>query len=179
MRWWKVGLGLALALSLSTGCSGMQRVAKEEMNKYNMKSYRQGNERQLTSGTTLNTAMLQALKAECARKGIRLTHETYAEGLDGNISYSYFINGDARHFIIVHVFPSEQDRIREMTEIYGSGDGKTGPAASSAGGQAAVISTQGKTALVYASSARKQSQYRDEMKAVFDRLLQRMNDRAE
>ncbi|MGG6311220.1 hypothetical protein [Paenibacillus macerans] len=179
MRWWKVGLGLALALSLSTGCSGMQRVAKEEMNKYNMKSYRQGNERQLTSGTTLNTAMLQALKAECAQRGIRLTHETYAEGLDGNISYSYFINGDARHFIIVHVFPSEQERIREISEIYGSGDGTEGPEAAAVSSQASVISSRGNTALVYASSVQKESQYRDEMKAVFGRLLEQMNDRTE
>lgn len=69
MRWWKVGLGMAVALSLTTGCGNLQRVAKDEMSKYNMQSYRQGNERQLTSGTTLNTAMLQALKAECAQRG--------------------------------------------------------------------------------------------------------------
>ncbi|MDU4696212.1 MULTISPECIES: hypothetical protein [Paenibacillus] len=175
MRGWKVGLGMALALSLTTGCGNLQRVAKEEMSKYNMQSYRQGNERQLTSGTTLNTAMLQALKAECAQRGIRLTHETYAEGLDGNISYSYFINGDARHFIIVHVFPSEQERIREISEIYGTGDGKPGMAAHSVSSQAAVISAKGNTALVYSSSAQKDSQYRDEMKAVFGQLLKQMN----
>lgn len=179
MRWWKVGLGMVLALSLTTGCGNVQRVAKEEMSKYNMQSYRQGNERQLTSGTTLNTAMLQALKAECAQRGIRLTHETYAEGLDGNISYSYFINGDARHFIIVHVFPSEQERIREISEIYGTGDGKQGVAAQSVSSQAAVISAKGKTALVYASSAQKESQYRDEMKAVFGQLLKQMNESPE
>jgi hypothetical protein len=176
MRGWKVGLGMALALSLTTGCGNLQRVAKEEMSKYNMQSYRQGNERQLTSGTTLNTAMLQALKAECAQRGIRLTHETYAEGLDGNISYSYFINGDARHFIIVHVFPSEQERIREISEIYGTGGGKPGMAAHSVSSQAAVISAKGNTALVYSSSAQKDSQYRDEMKAVFGQLLKQMNE---
>lgn len=179
MRWWKVGLGMAMALSLTAGCGNLQRVAKDEMSKYNMQSYRQGNERQLTSGTTLNTAMLQALKAECAQRGIRLTHETYAEGLDGNISYSYFINGDARHFIIVHVFPSEQDRIREIEEIYGTGDGKQQIATRSAASQASVLSAKGNTALVYASSAQKDSQYRKEMKAVFGRLLEQMKDRSE
>ncbi len=172
-------MGMALALSLTTGCGNLQRVAKDEMSKYNMQSYRQGNERQLTSGTTLNTAMLQALKAECAQRGIRLTHETYAEGLDGNISYSYFINGDARHFIIVHVFPSEQDRIREIEEIYGTGDGKQKIATRSAASQASVLSAKGNTALVYASSAQKDSQYREEMKAVFGRLLEQMKDRSE
>ncbi|WP_339821787.1 hypothetical protein MKZ15_10495 [Paenibacillus sp. FSL R7-0216] len=179
MRWWKVGLGMAVALSLTTGCGNLQRVAKDEMSKYNMQSYRQGNERQLTSGTTLNTAMLQALKAECAQRGIRLTHETYAEGLDGNISYSYFINGDARHFIIVHVFPNEQDRIREISEIYGSGNGKGEIAADSVSNQASLISAKGNTALVYASSAQKDSQYREEMKAVFGQLLEQMRDRPE
>lgn len=172
-------MGAALALSLTTGCGNLQRVAKDEMSKYNMQSYRQGNERQLTSGTTLNTAMLQALKAECAQRGIRLTHETYAEGLDGNISYSYFINGDARHFIIVHVFPSEQDRVREIAEIYGTGDGKQEIAANSTAGQASVISVKDNTALVYASNAQKDSQYREEMQAVFGRLLEQMNDRPE
>ncbi|CAM4324740.1 MAG: hypothetical protein E7L01_25750 [Paenibacillus macerans] len=183
MNWCKLGLGLVLAVSLSTGCgNGMQKVAKQEMEKYNMNSYRKGNHRQLTSGTTLNTSLLRSLKAECAERGIRLTHETYAEGLDGNISYSYFINGDARHFIIVHVFPSEQDRIREMTEIYGSGDGsgdgKKGLHAAAAASQASVIRTRDNAALVYASTAQKNSQYREQMKTIFDRLLMRMQDRA-
>lgn len=169
-------MGMALALAMTAGCGNLQRVAKDEMSKYNMQSYRQGNERQLTSGTTLNTAMLQALKAECAQRGIRLTHETYSEGLDGNISYSYFINGDARHFIIVHVFPSEQERQREIAEIYGTGDGKQEMSASSAANQAAVISAKGNTALVYASSAQKDSQYREEMQAVFGQLLEQMRD---
>lgn len=111
--------------------------------------------------------------------GIRLTHETYAEGLDGNISYSYFINGDARHFIIVHVFPNEQDRIREISEIYGSGNGKGEIAADSVSNQASLISAKGNTALVYASSAQKDSQYREEMKAVFGQLLEQMRDRPE
>ncbi|WP_339302094.1 hypothetical protein NSQ80_09455 [Paenibacillus sp. FSL K6-2441] len=176
MRWWKAGLGMALALSLTVGCGNVQRVAKEEMSKYSMQSYRQGNERQLTTGKTLNTALLQSLKAECEKRGIKLTHETYAEGLDGNISYSYFINGDARHFIIVHVFPSEQERIREISEIYGTGDGKQAISAQSASSQAAVISVKGNAALVYSSSAQKDSQYREEMQAVFGKLLNQMNN---
>ncbi|EOS56910.1 hypothetical protein [Paenibacillus barengoltzii] len=178
MRWWKVGLGIALALSLTVGCGNVQRVAKEEMNKYSMQSYRQGNERQLTTGKTLNTALLQALKAECAKRGIKLTHETYAEGLDGNFSYSYFINGDARHFIIVHVFPSEQDRIREISEIYGTGDGKKAVSAQSVSSQAAVISVKDNAALVYSSSAQKDSPYREEIQTIFDKLLAQMNNRS-
>lgn len=168
-------MGMALALSLTAGCSNVQRVAKEEMSKYSMRSYRQGNERQLTTGKTLNTALLQALKAECAKRGIKLTHETYAEGLDGSISYSYFINGDARHFIIVHVFPSEQDRIREISEIYGTGDGKV-ISAQSVSSQAAVISVKDNAALVYSSSAQKDSPYREEMQAIFDKLLKQINN---
>ncbi len=173
MRWWAIGLGSILALTLAAGCSeGGQRMAQDELDKYNMKSYAQGNQRQLVSGTTLNTALLQALKAECSKRSIRLTHETYAEGLDGNISYSYFINGDARHFVIVHVYPSESDRVREIGEMYGVLDGSTTAAAAT---ETSVISEKDNAALVYASSGIQKSKYSKDMKAVFDTVLDGMN----
>ncbi|WP_410769164.1 hypothetical protein [Fontibacillus sp. BL9] len=176
MRWWLMGVSALLVLSLAAGCSeGGQRMARDELDKYNMKSYAKGNERQLLSGTTLNTALLQALKAECSKRSIRLTHETYAEGLDGNISYSYFINGDARHFLLVHVYPNENDRIREIGEMYGVKDGSTTAAAAS---ETSVISEKGNTALVYASSGIQKSKYSKDIKAVFDKVLDQMNDQA-
>lgn len=170
MIWWRVSLSLTLTLSLFTGCSsGTQKVAKDEMSKYSMESAREGNVRQLNSGTTLNGALLNLLQAECAKRKIRLTHETYAEGLDGSISYSYFINGDARHFLIVHVFPSEGDRMKRITEIYGTNHDK--PASVNG---ASVIAARYNTALVYASSGNKDGQYRDQMKTVFDHVLDRI-----
>lgn len=170
MRWWGIGCGALLALSLATGCStGTQRMAKQELDRYNMKSYREGNERQLMSGTTLNTALLKALKTECSKRGIKLTHETYAEGLDGNISYSYFINGDARHFLLVHVYPSENDRIREIGEMYGLRDGS---AAAATNNETNVIGQLGNTALVYTSSGVEKSKYSKDIKAVFDKVME-------
>ncbi|MEF2965114.1 hypothetical protein V3851_04655 [Paenibacillus sp. M1] len=176
MRLWTAGLSAVLALSLAAGCGdGARNMARDELNKYNMKSYNEGNARQLSRGATLNTALLQALKAECANRGIRLTHETYAEGLDGNISYSYFINGDARHFLLVHVYPSESDRVREIGEMYGAGDGRAKAAAAN---EASVIAQKGNTALVYASSGIQKSKYSEDVKSVFHSVLSGMNDRS-
>lgn len=173
MRWWIFGLASVMMLTFTAGCSeGAQRMARDEVDKYNMKSYNQGNRRQLSSGTTLNTGFLQALKAESSERSIRLTHETYAEDLNGNISYSYFINGDARHFVIVHVFPTETDRIEEIAEVYGRGDGGMNAAAAE---ETSVISQKGKVALVYASNGKEKNKYSGDMKAVFDDLLGGMN----
>ncbi|GGH18208.1 hypothetical protein [Paenibacillus segetis] len=175
MKWLVLSLYTTIALSMTVACSsGMQRTVKQEVDKYNMKSYQSGNENQRIHGTTLNTTFLQSLKNDCEKRGIRLTHETYSEGLDGNISYSYFINGDARDFIMVHVYPSESDRIREIAEIYDSGDGKGEVSALSS--DASVISARGNTALVYASSGQTKNQYRDDMKIIFENLLDRLKD---
>lgn len=177
MKWWIWGVSAVLSLSLVTGCNntGMQRITREEVNKVNMKAFKEGSLRQRRKGTTLNTALLQSLKAECSKRGIRLTHETYSEGLDGNISYSYFINGDARHFLIVNVFPNEDDRIKKMTQVYGSGDGKGVNVLSNAG-EANVISTKNNTALVYSSSGAKRKMYSKEIKEVFDHVLMNVSN---
>ncbi|WMT39099.1 hypothetical protein RE628_16475 [Paenibacillus sp. D2_2] len=112
MRCLAWGLNALLAALLLSGCgSGTQQIVKQELDRYNMKSYQEGSDRQLVRGTTLNGSLLNSLQAECANRGIRLTHETYAETLDGGISYNYFINGDARHFLILNVYPSEQERL--------------------------------------------------------------------
>lgn len=170
-KWWIVALGTALSLSLTAGCgAGAKQIARKEMDKYSMKSYKEGNFRQRSNGTTLNSAMLKELKSECLKRGIRLTHETYSEGFEGNLSYSYFINGDARHFVIVHIYPSEQERIREISEMYGL----KGMRAAS-GQEASVISERGKAAMVYASSRLRDSTYMHDMKASFDQVLDRMN----
>lgn len=169
-----VGIAMIAVLSLCLGCSGgTERMAKEELDKYSMKSYREGNERLKSQGTTLNSAFLSSLKETCARRGIKLTHETYSEGLDGNISYSYFINGDARHFLMVHVFPNKAERIRKMDEIYGLAS--NGAGADDTG--ASVISSLDNTALVYASSGQKRNQFKDEMREVFEEVLDGMRIR--
>jgi hypothetical protein len=168
MRCLAWGLNVLLAALLLSGCgSGTQQIVKQELDRYNMKSYQEGSDRQLVRGTTLNGSLLNSLQAECANRGIRLTHETYAEALDGGISYNYFINGDARHFLILNVYPSEQERVREISEIYGPGTAKD---------EAYLIETKGKVALVYASSGQKKSQYSDELKNVFQQVLQQINE---
>lgn len=172
MRWWYASIHVVLILSLAAACNkvGMQQITKDEVNKIKMKAYQEGNARQQVRGTTLNTKLLRSLKAECSKRSIKLSHETYAEGLDGTISYSYFINGDARHFLIVNVYPNEADRIRKMTEIYGSGDG-TGVNVFSNAGEANVISTKNNMALVYTSSGVKQSEYSSDIQDVFEQVL--------
>jgi len=168
MRCLAWGLNALLAALLLSGCgSGSQQIVKQELDRYNMKSYQEGSDRQLVSGTTLNGSLLKSLQAECANRGIRLTHETYAEGLDGGISYNYYINGDASHFLILNVYSSEQDRIREISEVYGAGNAKD---------EAYVIETRGKVALIYASSGQKKSEYSAELKNVFRQVLQQINE---
>lgn len=170
-KWCGIALCTALSLSIATGCgAGAKQIARKEMDKYSMKSYKEGNLRQRSNGTTLNSAMLKALKSECSNRGIRLTHETYSEGFEGNLSYSYFINGDARHFVIVHIYPSEEDRIREISEMYGLKGMRT-----ASGQEATVISERGKAAMVYASSRLKDSTYMHDIKAAFEQVLDVMN----
>ncbi|MBA9086912.1 hypothetical protein FHR92_003392 [Fontibacillus solani] len=177
MKRWIWCVSAVLLLSLTTGCTykGMQKMTKAEVDKINMKTFKEGSLRQRMQGTTMNTAMLQTLKAECSKRSIRLTHETYAEGLDGNISYSYFINGDARHFLIVNVFPNEEERIRKMAAVYGTGDGQ-GINVYSKAGEANVISAKNNTALVYSSSGVKQSKYSKEIKEVFKNVLSNVSN---
>lgn len=172
MRWWYVSIHVVLFLTLATACNkaGMQQITKDEVERINMKTFQEGSARQQVRGATLNTALLRSLKAECSKRSIRLTHETYAEGLDGDISYSYFINGDARHFLIVNVYPNEADRIRKITEIYGSGDGTRVNVFSNAG-EANVISTKNNVALIYASSGVKKSKYSSDIEDVFEQVL--------
>ncbi|GIO87260.1 hypothetical protein J25TS5_41920 [Paenibacillus faecis] len=173
MRWWALGLSALAAFTFTAGCSDSQRrMVREEVDKYNMKSYNEGNARQLNRGATLNVPLLKALRHECSARGIRLTHETYAEGLNGNITYSYFINGDARHFILVHVYPSESERVEEMKEMYGARNGSVQIAAAE---ETSVIAQKGKAALVYASSGNRMNEYRDDLEEVFDNVLARMN----
>lgn len=177
MRWSYLSIHVVLLLSLATSCNkaGVQQIAKDEVDRINMKTFHEGSARQQVRGTTLNTALLRTIKAECSKRSIRLTHETYAEGLDGDISYSYFINGDARHFLIVNVYPNEEDRVRKLTEIYGSGDG-TGVNVFSEAGEANVISTKNNVALIYSSSGVNKSKFSSDIEDVFEQVLGNVTD---
>ncbi|GAA0134244.1 hypothetical protein YSY43_10840 [Paenibacillus sp. YSY-4.3] len=155
---------------VTAGCrSGSNRIAKEELDRVQMRTYQKGNQRQATQGKTLNKALLHNLVNESAKHGIRLTKETYAETLDGTITYNYLIDSDPRHFVIVYVYPSEEKRIREMAEIYGTGNIRVKSA-----NQPAVIATRGKTAFVYGSNGMMNHAYTENMRAVFEELLNRM-----
>ncbi|WP_334072904.1 MULTISPECIES: hypothetical protein [Paenibacillus] len=173
MRWCALGLSVLTAFAFTAGCSeSHQRMVREEVDKYNMKSYNEGNARQLNRGATLNVPLLKALKNECSARGIRLTHETYAEGLNGNITYSYFINGDARHFILVHVYPSQSERVKEIKEMYGARNGSVEIAAAE---KTSVVAQKGKAALIYTSSGNRMNLYQGDLEEVFDNVLARMN----
>ncbi|WP_019640251.1 hypothetical protein [Paenibacillus fonticola] len=168
---------LLVLLAATAGCGGgSNRIAKEELDRVQMKTYRKGNIRQLNQGKTLNNALLQNLQAECAKRGIRLTKGTYADSLDGTISYSYLIESDPRHFVIVYVYPSESVRIREMAEIYGDGIGIAQGDNRPATRGAAVISARGRTAIVYGSSGQTNMHYHADMKAIFEGLLERISN---
>lgn len=70
MNWCKLGLGLVLAVSLSTGCgNGMQKVAKQEMEKYNMNSYRKGNHRQADERNDAQHLLAAFVKGGVRRAG--------------------------------------------------------------------------------------------------------------
>lgn len=161
---------IVVAVLSLAGCSEKTKnIAERENNKYNMTDYKQGNLRAKMQGHGLNTAFLSRLKDEFGRQGMPLTHETYAEGNQGHISYSYFINGDPGQFVIAHAFSSEAQRIQKMSEMYSDlqGDGLTHSKASNAG----VIYARSNTALVYASQAQASSPIRTKVDEIFRRLM--------
>ncbi|GIP21521.1 hypothetical protein [Paenibacillus sp. J22TS3] len=157
-------------LAVSLGCSRkVKNIAQSENNRYNMADYQKGNQRAKNAGHGLNTAFLSKLKSEFGREGMPLTHETYAEGTNGHISYSYFINGDPRHFVIAHAFPSEEMRVRKMAEMY-SGLEASGNAHHKAS-NASVLYARSNTALVYASQAEKTGPFSKRIERIFRLLM--------
>ncbi|MNJ66903.1 hypothetical protein D3C77_630240 [compost metagenome] len=75
----------------------------------------------------------------------------------------------------MNVYPNEADRIRKITEIYGSGDG-TGVNVFSNAGEANMISTKNNVALIYASSGVQKSQYSSDIQDVFEQVLGDVTD---
>ncbi|MBU5672985.1 hypothetical protein [Paenibacillus brevis] len=170
-RWTLIMIATVLSLTVASGCgAGAKQIAAREMDKYSMKSAKEGKLRQRSSGVTLNGPFLKTIKEECRRRGIALTHETYSEGFEGNLSYSYFINGSAKDYVIVHIYPSEQERIRQISELY---RGKSRNKALEQE-ETTVISERGKTALVYTSSRTDKSDYSYDIKAAFEQALDQM-----
>lgn len=167
-RWAHIMMATLLPLMVASGCgTGVKQIAAKEMDKYSMKSAREGILRQRSSGVTLNGALLKTLKDECRKRGISLTHETYSEGFGGDLSYSYFINGSAKDYVMVHIYPSEQERIQQISELY-RGNTKNKALEQE---EITVISERGKTALVYTSSKTDKRNYSYEIKAAFEEAL--------
>lgn len=175
MKWRNARLGLFIIAVLCLivvigGCrSGSNRIAKEELDRVQMRTYQKGNQRQSTQGKTLNKALLHDLTSESAKQGIRLTKETYAETADGTISYSYLINSDPRHFVMVYVYPSEEKRIQELAEIYGTGNIRV-----KSTNQPAVVVARGRTVFVYGSNGMRDKMYTEQMRNVFEGMLDRI-----
>ncbi|MNX27313.1 hypothetical protein D3C86_573980 [compost metagenome] len=160
----------AIVLLTASGCSEKARnIAQSENDRYNMTSYQTGNLRAKSEGHGLNSGFLKQMKDEFRRQGLTLTHETYAEGADGHISYSYFIHGHPGHYIIAHAFSSEHQRVKEMREMYSQleGQGNSHRRASNA----AVIHARSNTALVYASQGQKKGPYTSKVERIFHLLL--------
>ncbi|USB32003.1 hypothetical protein [Paenibacillus sp. YPG26] len=161
---------LALIWLTTTGCSQQAKnIAQTENSRYNMTSYQTGNLRAKSEGRGLNSSFIKRLKDEFGRQGLMLTNESYAEGPNGHISYSYLIQGYPGHYIIAHAFSSEQQRMKEMSEMYShlDGEGSIHRTASNA----AVVHARANTALVYASQGQKEGPYTREVERIFRVLL--------
>ncbi|WP_223067460.1 hypothetical protein [Paenibacillus caui] len=112
-------------------------------------------------GGTSSAEMLKELRMDCAEQDIRLTHEINTEDLDGNLSTSYYINGDSHHYVIVYRYNRESTRIAKIRGLYGTDKDSRSP----------LIRTAGRTALVYVSSGSEKGKYSDKLENIFDQVL--------
>ncbi|SMF82073.1 hypothetical protein SAMN05661091_2103 [Paenibacillus uliginis N3/975] len=170
---WAIGLLSFSLLAVIMGCT--RDAAKEEMKKYNMQAYQEGNKEAKTEGSGLNGQLLNTMKDLFKDHNIRLTNDTYAEDDAGNMSYLYRMNDDSSQLITVHIFTDEQARINGIKELYGAGG------LNETGTMDNMIFTQREAALVYTSAGKKKDQYTEQVKKVaadvLNQLPRRSNDK--
>lgn len=164
-------LVLSLLASLLSGCS--RDTAKDEMRKYNMQAYRDGNQAAESQGLGLNGQFLDTMQQLFKDMNIQLTNETYAEDDAGNMSYQYRMNNDSNQLITVYIFTDEQARVNAMKELYGvDGINDTGRK-----NHNRIIGLK-EAALVYTSGGIKRDQYTEQVNQVALKVLQHVPRRS-
>ncbi|WP_106765985.1 hypothetical protein [Paenibacillus faecalis] len=157
------GLLSICLLTIFTGCT--KEYAKEEMKKYNMEAYEEGNQEKKTEGTGLNGKLLNTMKDLFKEHDIVLTNETYFEDEAGTMSYQYRINDDSSQLITVYIFADEQARRKGIDELYGTGRQNKNEVMDQ------MIFEEREGALVYTSAGEKKDQYSKQVKAVASKVL--------
>lgn len=161
-------LACALLLTATVGCN-THEVVKKETKLYNMNSYSEGNFRAQSQGKGLNGKFLNQLQLSFGEQRVPLTHEMYAEDGRGNISYMYMIGGNPLQYITLHVFTNERERIERIHNWYGDQSMIDTPKSRT------VIYNHDTASLIYTSSGKEKGKYDEEVKRVFNSLLDRMD----
>lgn len=149
------------------GCS--KEIIKKEVKLYNMESYKDGNIRAKSQGKGLNGQFLSEMKKSFEGQHILLTNEAYTVDTRGNINYTYLINSDPANYITMYVFKSEQERMSRIEHLYGNNSVVETPAT-----RTEIYSLEG-TSLVYTSAGKDKGRYDEEVKQVFNSLLNRVD----
>ncbi|GAB6989003.1 hypothetical protein [Paenibacillus pini] len=160
---------LACALLAATvGCS-KHNVINKETKLYNMQSFDEGNIRAKSQGKGLNGKFLNELQLTFGSLHIPLTHQMYSEDGRGNISYMYMINGNPAQYISLHVFTNEQERVNRIHNWYGDQN------VIDTQNSRTVIYNHHRASLVYTSSGKEKGKYDEQVKQVFNSLLDRLD----
>ncbi|HEY2492651.1 MAG TPA: hypothetical protein VGI33_07055 [Paenibacillus sp.] len=167
MKHWQVGMIICLCTISMVGCS--KEVIKKEVKLYNMKSNKEGNIRAKSQGKGLNGQFLTEMKRSFEDQHLLLTNEAYTVDTRGNINYSYLINGDPENYITMYVFTSEQERMTRIEHLYGNNSVVETPATLTE-----IYSLEG-TSLVYTSAGKEKGRYDQEVRQVFNTLLNRVD----
>lgn len=168
-RWATVLLALTMVFVVM-GCT--KDTAKEEMRKYNMEAYQEGNKEAESEGRGLNGQFLDTMQGLFNDMNIRLTNETYVEDDAGNMSYQYRINDDSKQLITVHIFTDEQARINGIKELYGAGG------LNETGKMNNMLFDYREAAMVYTSTGDKLDKYADQVKQVAPEVLKHVPRRS-
>lgn len=112
-------------------------------------------------GSPQRAALLDHLRIDSLQSGMQLTHEMNTEDLDGNLSTSFYVNGDPHHYIVVYRFAKESTRLSKIRSLYGTNNSSLSP----------LIRTEGNMALVYLSSGTEKDKYSGSLQDIFERVL--------
>lgn len=168
----RIVIGL-LAATLLAGLMGCTRnTSKEEMRKYNMQAYQEGNKEAETQGRGRNGQFLDTMQKIFKDMNIQLTNETFTEDAAGNMSYQYRINNDSSQIITVYIFNDELTRVNGMKHMYGTEGTKNTAKANN------MIIGYKDAALVYTSGGTKKDQYTDQVKKVGLEVLKNVPHRS-
>ena len=159
-KWTKGVLALSLAAAVS-GCS--EEVAKEEMQKYNMEAYEEGNHEAKIEGRTMNGKFLETMQGLFQEDGISLTNGSYSEDDQGGMVYQYRIDSDSNQILKLHIFANEEAREKGIQELYGEND-------TTADSENLILDDK-EAALVYTSAGDEKGKYTEQVKKVAEQVF--------